>query len=65
METFLSETCSSSRWFFLSIFLSLRLTSGITGLRQMGLTTHGYLMILAGDAIDHNPLLCVLAPLTT
>src|SRR5215470_9189557 len=45
---------------FLMMFLSFRsfcffrLTLGITGLRQMGITAH--VLILAGAAIDHNPL---------
>src|SRR2546425_4401795 len=42
------------------LFSFLRLTLGITGLRQMGITAH--VLILPGAAIDHNPLLCVVPP---
>src|SRR5512145_2092595 len=38
-------------------FCFLRLTLGMTGLRQMGITAH--VLILPGAAIDHNPLLFV------
>src|SRR6185436_7222477 len=37
----------------------LRITSGITGLRQMGITAH--VLILAGAATNHNPLFQVLS----
>jgi hypothetical protein len=44
----------------IEIRVEIREEMSFTGLRQMGITAH--VLILAGAAIDHNPLLCVLPP---